>query len=241
MVEQLLQIGDILVQKRYITYLRAFFNIVLVASLTSYLYIYFYGNYEFYAITNYKEIFRFFLSGEFIKVSAIFFLTFLTTNIISAILFDSFNSFTRHQLKKVILSTKGAKDMEEFEVAIQNEMERKNIQKPPRILLILYPYLKELAESDEFFEAIQEIERNKHELRNSFLFIIRLVVCLFFYWAGSVIGLGLLILGAIISLILLLLIIFLNQFYDLIPELLSIAFEKLDIYFNKQETETSQN
>lgn len=237
MVEQILQIGDILVQKRYITYLRVFFNIVLVASLSSYVYIYFYGNYDFYSITDYKEIFRFFLSGEFIKVSSIFFLSFLMTNIISSILFDSLNSFTRNQLKKVILRTKGANDMEEFEEAIQSEMERKNIQKPPRILLILYPYLKEMAESEEFFEAIQEIERNKHELRNSFLFVVRLIICLIFYYVGSVIGLGLLVLGTVISIIFLLLIILLNQFYDLIPELLSIVSEKLDMYFKKHEQE----
>lgn len=240
MVEQFLQIGDILVQKRYIIYLRAFFNIVLVASITSYIYIYFYGEYDFYSIADYKEIFRFFLSGEFIKVSAIFFLSFLTTNIVSAILFEILNSFTRKQIKKLILATKGANDMEEFEEAIQNDMERKYIQKPPRILLILYPYLKEMADSDEFFEAIQEIEKNKHELRNSFLFIMRLVICLFFYCAGSIIGLGLLIFGVIISLIFLLLIIFLNQFYDLIPELLAIVSDKLEVYFKIHEQDTPQ-
>lgn len=235
MIEQLLQIGDIIVQKRYIIYLRAFFNIVLVGSLTSYLYIHFYGDYTIYSISDYKEIAQFFLSGEFIKVSAIFFLSFLTTNIISAILFEIFNYGTRRRIKKAILEAKGFKELEEFENEIQNELEKRYIQKPPRMLLVVYPYLKEIAESDEFFETIQEIEMNKHELRNSFLFITRLVICLIFYCAGSVIGLGLLLLGAVLSFIFLWLIIFLNQFYDLIPELLSISFEKLEAYFKKQE------
>lgn len=235
MVEQLLQIGDLIVQKRYIIYLQAFFNIVLVGSLTSYLYINFYGGYTIYSITDYKEIINFFLSGEFIKVGAIFFVSFLTTSIFSGILFEILNQITRNKIKSAILEAKGFKELEEFEAELQNELEHKYIKKPPRMLYVIYPYLKEIAESDEFFETMQDLEMNKHELRNSFLFVIRLVICLFFYWTGSIIGLELLILGTLISLIFLWLIIFLNQFYDLIPELLSIAFEKLEGYFKKQE------
>lgn len=235
MVEQLIQIGDLIVQKRYIIYLRAFINIILVGSLTSYLYIHFYGDYTIFSITDYKGITHFFLSGEFIKVGTIFFLTFLTTVVISGILFEIFNQITKKKIKKAILEAKGFKELEEFEESLQNELEQKYIKKPPRMLYVVYPYLKEIAESDEFFETMQDLEMNKHELRNTFLFIIRIVICLFFYWAGSVIGLGLLILGMLISLIFLWFIIFLNQFYDLIPELLSIAFEKLEGYFKKHE------
>ena len=233
MVEQILQIGDILVNNRHVIYIRTFLNIVFLTSLTSYFYQDFYGDYTIYSINEYKEILQFFLSGEFFKVGAIYFLTFLTTKIISDLLFEFFNFVMRNFLKRAIKALKGFKVLEEFQQGNQNELEQKHVQKLPKIVLITYNQLKDLNKSNVFNESIQILEMQKNELKNTFLFIIRLIICAWFYWVGSIIELELLILTHLFSVIFLLIVILLNSFYDLIPQLLSIYLKKLNLYFQK--------
>jgi|JI6StandDraft_1071083.scaffolds.fasta_scaffold01651_4 hypothetical protein len=235
MVEQILQIGDILVNNRHVIYIRTFLNIVFLTSLTSYLYIHFYGDYTIYSINEYKEILQFFLSGEFLKIGAIYFLTFLTTKIISDLLFELFNYVMRSLLKRAIKAIKGYKVLEEVQQGNPNELEQKHIQKLPKIVLITYNQLKDLTKSHVFTESIQILEMQKNELKNTFLFIIRLIICSWFYLAGSIIGSELLIIVHLFSLLFLLIVILLNSFYDLIPQLLSIYLKKLNLYFQKIE------
>src|SRR5574343_315382 len=86
--------------------IRRIIAFLLKLSISTYAYVFFFGKFNVYIITEYQKIIYFFLSGQFFIPFIVFALTHITLTIISIFIFQLFTFYPIYKLKKKIIKYK---------------------------------------------------------------------------------------------------------------------------------------
>ena len=235
MINELLQIGDLIVQNRYVRYLRVILTFLIICSATSYMYTWMFGEYELIAITNQTEITRFFLNGYFIRVALLFGSIAISTYLLGTIIYNRWNAGVE---KWVVVETSR---LNQFKSHIRSYKMQGNDEKQiPQLYSKwfskwLHQKIKTILTSPAYWQFLSM--RNYNELKNKaesyFIFLIRLIFYVLLCCFASIISWWIFIVIIIVIPILLFMIVILTQFCGVLPNYLKVLNQGLDIQFEE--------